>query len=119
MIHPSSRTRRSLYQVDGRTQPGSRSSAKAWPAHRPTRSKRNASTSRSQTSSEGRAAVPFPPHRCAGSCPLLPSGRFEQPLGSGRHTHSGGRHPVGGVAIQDEQCAIRAGMSFDGALERA
>lgn len=40
------------YQVEGRTQPGNRSSASAWPAPGPTRSIRSASTRRSRTSSE-------------------------------------------------------------------
>src|SRR3972149_727980 len=40
------------YQFEGRTRPGSRSSASAWPAHGPTRSSFRASTSLARTSSE-------------------------------------------------------------------
>jgi hypothetical protein len=40
------------YQFEGRTQPGSRSSASAWPAPGPTRSRTSASTRRARTSSE-------------------------------------------------------------------
>ena len=71
------------YQLDGRSQPRSRSSASAWPAHEPMRSSRRARTSASRTSADSRISADSlrramsPPGVVGG----LPAGRPEHSVG--------------------------------------